>query len=152
MRDEVEGGLDNKVREFARQAAQDQVRAVAKYVADPKHADAFSQLRLSILDVLLDTPMSDMAAELDKLGPSNTIAIVANGVRGAIGTEDFVDRVEKRMAKALDEVGDGSLGAWLEEAGLLEVWTDTTTELVAARLKAVVQTEAFEAWWEALHR
>ena len=94
--------------------------------------------------------MKEFASEVDKLEPGQAVSIVAGAVRGALDAEDFVDKAEERIARALDEVGDGSLGAWLEDAGLLEVWTTTTAELVSARLQAVVQTEAFEMWWSGL--
>jgi hypothetical protein len=30
------------------------------------------------------------------------------------------------------------------------VWTETTAELIASRLQAVVQTDDFTGWWEDL--
>ena len=66
--------------------------------------------------------------------------------------EDIVARLEARIETVLDEAGDGTLGAWLDEVGLREVWTDTTTELVADRLRAVVGSERFESWWLTLFK
>lgn len=150
LREEVEGGLESTVGEFARGAAREQVRAIAGYLADPENGEAFASLRLSILDVLLDTPIGELAAEVDSMGPTDALDVVFAAVRSAVAEDDFVDRTEQRVEALMQEVGDGTLGAWLTEIELLDVWRQTTAELVAARLKAVVDTEAFESWWAGL--
>ncbi|NCG18344.1 MAG: hypothetical protein GWP91_04935 [Rhodobacterales bacterium] len=151
VREEVGHGMDGRVGDFVRGALSEQVRSVARYLADPEHAESFANLRVSILDVLLDTPISELVGEADKLGPKEILELVRGAVSAAIQTNDFVDRTETRVAALMDEVGDGTLGAWLEEVGLLDVWTETTAQVVADRLHAVVKTPAFEDWWTALH-
>lgn len=150
VREEVDGAFEGRVTEFVTGATTEAVRTIARYAADPGHAAQFGELRLAILDVVLDTPIRELATEADKLKPETAVDIVVAAVRSAIDQEDFVDRAESRIQKVLAEAGDGTLGAWLEEVGLREVWADTTTELVADRLQAVVRTESFERWWEAL--
>ncbi len=151
LKDEVEGSLDGRVGEFARGAAKEQVRAIARYLADPEHAEAFATLRLSILDVILETPIQELMTEVDRMGPAEAMDVVFGAVHSAVAAPDFVERTEARVQALFDETGDGTLGAWLTEIELLDVWRDTTTELVAARLRAVVHTDAFEAWWAGLH-
>jgi len=152
VRDEIESNMDGRVKEFVKQASQEQVRAIARYIANPEHADGFAELRLAILDVVIDTPIKDLAEETDKLHPEQIIDIVVGALRSAVAAEDFVDRTEERITQVLDEAGDGTLGAWLEEVQLLDVWTQTTAELIASRLKAVVATDDFTDWWEQLFR
>lgn len=152
VRDEVEQSLDNRVKDFVGGATADVVRAIARYFANPEHAEAMGELRLAILDVVLATSIEELAAEADKLRPEDIIDVVVAALRSAVAAEDFVDRTEERIARILEETGDGTLGAWLDEVGLRDVWTQTTTELVAARLAAVVHTDAFEAWWGRLLR
>ncbi|MCB9674136.1 MAG: hypothetical protein H6737_03415 [Alphaproteobacteria bacterium] len=151
VKDEVEQGLDELVREFVEGATRDTVRSIAGYIAASEHQGAFADLRLGVLDVILDTPIHELVGELDKARPMELVDVVLGGVRAAISEEGFVDRAEERIAQVLDEAGDGTLGAWLDEVQLREVWAQTTTELVAQRLTAVVQTPAFEAWWRELH-
>lgn len=152
VRDEVEQNLDGRIKEYVRGVTSDTLRTIAHYLADPAHAPAFADLRLAILDVVLDTPIRDLAGEADKLRPEEVVDVVVAALRSAVQAEDFVARTEQRISQVLAEAGDGTLGAWLDEVGLGEVWTDTTTELVASRLRAVVVTEAFEAWWADLFR
>ena len=152
VRDELESTMDGRVKDFVRQASQDQIHAIARYIADPQHADGFAELRLAILDVIIDTPIRELAKETDKLQPEQIIEIVVGALRSAVAAEDFVDRTEERITQILDEAGDGTLGAWLDEVQLREVWTETTTELIAERLKAVVATDDFTEWWDDLFK
>jgi len=151
VKDEVEAGLDELVREFVEGATRDAVRGIASYIASPEHQGSFADLRIGVLDVVLDTPIGDLVDELDKSRPMELVDVILAGIRAAISEEDFSERTEARIAQILDEAGDGTLGAWLDEVGLRDVWAQTTTELVAQRLIAVVQTSAFDAWWAELH-
>lgn len=150
VREEVDHALEGRVSEFVTGATTEAVRTIAGYAADPSHAASFGELRLAILDVVLDTPIRDLAGEMDKLRPETAIDVVVAAARSLVGQPDFVDRAESRIGKILAETGDGTLGAWLGEVGLHDVWTETTTELVAQRLRATVATDGFEAWWASL--
>ncbi|MBT3223377.1 MAG: hypothetical protein HN348_30265, partial [Proteobacteria bacterium] len=150
VKEEIDIALEGRVREFAGQATTEAVRLIAGYLSNPDHAEGFGEFRIAVLDVLLDTPISELAEETDKLKPEDLVDVVVGAIRSAVSQDDFVDRAENRIAQILDEAGDGTLGAWLDEVGLRDVWTETTTELVAARLQAVVDTEPFEEWWLAL--
>jgi hypothetical protein len=151
VKEEVEHGLDEKVRDFVSGATRDAMRAIAEHLSDPAHADAFADLRVGVLDVLLDTPVGELVAEAEKARPLEILDVVIIAIRRTVQDPAFVDRAEQRIAVVLDETGDGTLAAWLEEAGLLEVWTETTTDFLAQRLRAITATDAFEAWWAALH-
>jgi hypothetical protein len=150
VRDELESSMDGRVKDFVQQASKEQIRAIARYLADPEHADSFAELRLAILDVVIDTPIRELAAETDKLQPEQVVDIVVGAIRSLVSADDFVARTEQRIGQILEDTGDGTLGAWLEDVQLLDVWTETTTELVTARLGAVVETDAFGAWWSDL--
>ena len=150
VKEEVDHAFDGRIKDFVDGATREAVRTMARYAADESHAASFGDLRLAVLDVILDSPIRELAEEADKLKPETAIDVVVGAIRSAVGQRDFVDRAEHRIAKILSEAGDGTLGAWLGEVGLLDVWSDTTTELVADRLRAVVRTDGFEAWWSEL--
>jgi hypothetical protein len=150
IRDEVESSLEARVSDFIRSATRDAVCSIARELADPDRADGFSDLRLAVLDVVLETPISELASEGEKLHPEDIVELIVATLRSWVSEPDFVDRTEARVGRLLDETGDGTLAAWLDEVGLREVWTDTTTELVAKRLQAVVTTAGFESWWQSL--
>ena len=97
-----------------------------------------------------DDATEHVAAEADKLDPEALVEILVSALRNAVAQDDFVTKTEERIAVVLEETGDGTLGAWLDEVGLADVWVESTTELIADRLKAVVETEPFEEWWSGL--
>ena len=123
------------------------MRTIARYAADPENAESFANLRVSLFDYALEMPMDQLASEADKLNPEELVDIVISTVRSILDDPEFISRTEERIAQVLEEAGDGTLRAWLDEVGLTEVWTQSTTELIADRLTAVVNTDAFEAWW-----
>jgi hypothetical protein len=150
VKEEVDFAFDGRIKEFVDGATREALRTIAGYAANPEHAASFGDLRLAILDVVLDSPIRELAGEADKLKPETAVDVVVGAIRSAVGQPDFVDRAEHRIAAILSEAGDGTLGAWLDEVGLRDVWSDTTAELVTDRLRAVVRTDGFETWWEEL--
>jgi hypothetical protein len=150
VKEEVDQAMEGRVRDFLANATGEALKTVARYLSDPAHAAQFGEMRLAVLDVVLDTPIRELADEADKLEPEVAMDVVVAAIRSMLAAPDFRDRLEERIAQLLDESGDGTLGAWLGEVGLEQVWRDTTTELVRDRLAAVVGTDPFEAWWRGL--
>lgn len=148
--EEVEQAFQGRIKEFVATATGDAIAKSAAHLSDPRYSAGFGDLRVAILDVILDTPIGKLTAEADKLKPEELIDVVIGAIRSALDSPDFVDATEARVAAALDQAGDGTLGAWLDDVGLREVWSNTTVELVTQRLQAVVKTEKFEAWWTGL--
>lgn len=150
VKEEVEVSFDNKIKDFLQGATHEAMRTIANYIANPEHAASFGELRLGILDVLLDATLAELATEAGKMQPEEVVGVVVGAVRSSVSDPAFVEKTTQRVSAVLDGAGDGTLGAWLAEVGLLDVWTETTTELVADRLKAVVATPAFDTWFEGL--
>jgi hypothetical protein len=150
VKEEVDHALEGRVGDFVNHATGEAVKTVARYLAEPSHAAQFSEMRLAVLDVLLDTEIRELAREGEKLGPEVAVDVVVASVRGMLAAPDFRERTEARIAAVIAEAGDGTFGAWLDEVGLHDVWRDTTSDLVAQRLRAVVGTPGFEAWWAGL--
>lgn len=148
--EEVEHAVQGRIREFVQTATGDALANAAAHLADPRYSAGFGDLRIAVLDVVLDTPISRLAAEADKLKPEDLVEVVVGAIRAALDQPDFVDRTEARVAQVLEQAGDGTLGAWLDDVGLRQVWADTTVELVTQRLQAVVKTEPFAVWWGGL--
>lgn len=148
--EEFEHVVQERISEFVATATGEAIKSSARHASDPQYAKAFGELRVAILDVLLDEPIAGLVREADKTRPEELVDVIVAAVRSTVAAPDFVDVTEARVKKALDAAGDGTLGAWLDEVGLRDVWADTTTELVAARLQAVVKTDGFVSWWEQL--
>jgi hypothetical protein len=149
--EEFEEAFERRIREYVGQATGRAMKTIVRRLSDPEDAETFGQLRVAVLDVLLDTPVKELAGEADAMNPEEIVDIVVQALKSAVSADDFVDRTTERMQAVLDEAGDGTLAAWLDEVGLTDVWTDTTVELVTARLAAVVTTDDFVTWWSDLH-
>ena len=149
--EEFEGMFERRLEEFLNGATHEALKVATQHLCDPAHADMYGRLRVSILDVMLETPLSEIASEAEKLGPMETVDVVIAALRSIVSSENFVERTEQRIAAVLDRTGDGTLGAWLDEVELRDVWVASTTELLSQRLHSVARTEAFEAWWTELH-
>lgn len=147
VRGEVDHVLEGRVNDFVQAATVEAVRTIAEWAADPRHGGQLGEMRIAILDVLLDTPIGQLAAEADKLDPEGAVDVVVAAVRALVARPDFVPLAEARIGALLAEAGDGTLGAWLDEIGLRAVWSASTTDLLAERLEVVVGSPAFAAWW-----
>ena len=148
---EVEHQFDRRLSEFLSKATGEALRVVARHVANEAHAESYAEVRTGIFNTLMDVPIKDWAAEANDARPMAYVDVVLQGLRGAVASETFVEDTTRRLQTLMDEVGTGTFGAWLEEVGLRAVWTDSTVELLAARLSSTVQTDAFGAWWTELH-
>lgn len=148
--EEVEVQLEKRVTEFVGTATHEAVLVIAAHLSNPKHASAYADFRLGALDTLLSTPIAELADEADKARPEDMVDVVLGAMKAAVRREDFVEITAERIEALLAEAGDGTLGAWLEQVELRDVWVETTTELVAQRLQAVVLTDGFTQWWTSL--
>lgn len=150
LSDEFEAALDRRVKDFLGDATSRAVEQIVEQLSDPDYAKTFADFRLALLDELLATPLQELAEDLDELAPLDSVDILVQAIRAELDRPDFIDRTTERVERALNEAGDGTLGAWLEQVELDQVWTDATTELLTGRLRAVVHTDEFEVWWHEL--
>jgi hypothetical protein len=148
--DEFEAALDRRVKDFLGDATSRALEQIVAQLSDPERAEAFADFRVAVLDEILATPLAELAEDLAGLDPIDALDVAIEALRAAVAAPDFIDRTEARLNAALDEAGDGTLGAWLDEVELRDAWTSATTDLIADRLAATARTEAFGAWWAAL--
>ena len=151
VRGEVEAALQGRVKAFLSTAVDEAIHGIARWVADPRHADTGIQLRLSILDLLLDTPIQTLAAEADELDAATLVDAVAEAVHTLATRDDVVRATEDALREGLARFGDQTLGTALEEAELADTLRAPLQALLAARLRDVVTRPAFAAWWAELH-
>jgi hypothetical protein len=150
VKEELDHALDGRVKEVAGSGTSEAVKVIARYVANPDHAAGFAEFRVAIMDVILDTPLHELAAEVDKMDPDKAVDVFTAALRSSVQRDDFLDQTQSRIEALLEEAGDGTLGAWLDEVGLSEVWTSSTTRLVHDRMQALVAEPVFADWWQDL--
>ncbi|MFK7927059.1 MAG: hypothetical protein AB8H79_02640 [Myxococcota bacterium] len=150
MSEEFEAALETRVKGFVGEATSLALSQIVGRMSSEDTAETFAEFRVALLDELLDTPIHELVDEADGMGPLDAVDVVREAIRAQLDSEGFADRAESRIERALQEAGDGTLAAWLDEIELKEVWVESTTEFVGQRLRAAVQTPEFDQWWSAL--
>lgn len=149
--DELEHSVERRIREFVHQGTSEMLKVAARRLADPEQAAAWGEFRVAVLDVMLDTPVKELVREVASQDPEGAVKEVLDVLAAAARADGFEQELAKAVRLLLDEVGDGSLGAWLDELGLRDTWRKATAPVLRQQLQQVVQSNAFSAWWAALH-
>jgi hypothetical protein len=152
VRDEMGSAFDGRIKEHLGTATEEAVRAIAAWIADPAHADALAAMRLSAIDVVLDTPVRALAAEADGLSTDRVAEVVWRALTELAARDDLEPRLVTLLTQVYALADHPTLGHWLDELGLREVWTDGAARFTTDRLVELTTTPAFEAWWHELHR
>lgn len=156
VREEVEGAVEHKISDFVGSATDEVMRAIARWIADPAHAPLLVQLRVSALDMALDTPVRDVAHEAATVD-------VARLVDGALGVaratllphagdgQAVVIDVTDAVWQAVDKVvGDGTVEEILTRLDIADVVRPAAERAIERELRRVFATDAFAAWWSDL--
>jgi hypothetical protein len=152
VRDEFGASFDSRIKDHLGTATEEAVRAIAAWLADPAHADALAAMRLSALDVVLDTPVRQLTAEGEQLSTATISAIVWEAARELAARDDLEPRLVQVFSEALEVAHHDTLGGWLDELGLRATWTGAASDWLTARIVDVARSAAFAVWWEELHR
>ncbi|MEN0061935.1 MAG: hypothetical protein AAGA48_07260 [Myxococcota bacterium] len=153
VREEVDGVLDGRMTAAIQHASERAVRSVARYLADPAHAQAFAEMRAAVVNEVLSTPVSQLADEARD--PSLTPLIetwVATARRLAAQT-DLDARIAEDLRSALTAASSarGHLGAWLDDLELGESYLDVAAALVEPTIRQMVTRDEFARFWTDLH-
>ncbi len=151
VKDEMESAFEGRLKEHLGQATDEAVRTIARWISDPAHADALGSMRVSALEALLDTPVRALAAEGDAFDPGELADVVLAAMRQVAARDDLESLITSELASAVEALGDGTLGTWLEDLGLREPWLAAARPLVERQVEAITRSERFEAWWLSLH-
>ncbi|NOY28475.1 MAG: hypothetical protein GXP62_21675 [Oligoflexia bacterium] len=148
---EIEAQTEGRTREFVDQAMSAVMQQVADHLCDPNYADLYGRYRVHLLDILLDTELSVLAGEADKIDPDQLVATGAAVARALSHREGFRDEIAGAVRSAITEIGDKSLRAFLVEAGIDEAqWRVGIEEQIVARGQDLLATTAFQDWLTAL--
>lgn len=151
VKDEFEAAVESKVKESVGQATEEAIRAIAAWAADPKQAAALAALRVSLLDVALDTPLGDLLGELDEVPDAALVDAVLQGLRDASARPSLHADLRQVLDEAVAAWGDESLGALAVDLGLQAHLRDALVDLGTPHARTLVNSEAFATWWAQLH-
>lgn len=143
---EIEAQLETRAREFMDAGVQRLVEHLADLLCDPKLVREYGDWRVHGLSVLLATDQRRLAGELEKLDLDALVATGAALVREVTGGEALVGQLESLLRAAMEGAEGRSLRALL--GGIEGHGIDLLREVLAQRARALVETSAFEAWWD----
>ena len=91
----------------------------------------------------------ELTAELEAQQPEDAAGEVLAALGGAARAEGFRAEVANAVRRAQAEIGDGTLGAWLDELELRAQWEEATVRPLGDQLRRIVGSDAFGEWWSA---
>lgn len=144
--EQLEHQVEQRAREFTDQAVAKLVDKMADHLCNPELVVEYGAWRAHGLDVILGTDTRALAGEVEKLDPEALIATGAALVRGIAGRAELVGEVEAVLRAAMDSAGSRSARALL--GGVEEHGIDLARDLLRQRARALVETAAFERWFE----
>ena len=153
--EELENAVQQKISDYVDSATGDAIRGAAKYLADPQHAASFGAMRASAAAVLLDIPLSQWIQESEGIDLDKAAATLRDAVLAELNRETARERVRVPLQALVDRYGDHSLRSGLnelgfQESGLAELWRAAALEYVEPRLRALIHSDGFKAWWDDL--
>lgn len=146
---ELERQAEARVREFVDSALQTLMDEVALHLSDPAHAATYGAWRAFFLDTLLDTPLPDLAREVDKLDLEALVRTTVGVARSLSRRPESRDELRSAFEVALREAGGRTVRELLAEGGLPEdVWRGQIEEMLVRQAEGFVETAAFRGWLE----
>lgn len=151
VRGEVEQAFEARIKEFLGTAVDEAIRSVAAWLSDPTHAPVMGAMRSSAVQIVLDERTGDLVAEADDLDLDPVIDAVLDGIAAAAEDPGLDAALGAWVDTVTSPWADQTLGDRLEALGSRDAGHEVVTAVATDLLREVVLTEAFEAWWRALH-
>lgn len=143
---EFERQIKTKAAEFMVVAVHKLTGRLADQFCDPTAAPVYAEWRIHAVDTLLRTDRAVLAGEVDKLDPDALADSALELVRAFVARDGLETEVQRVLTAVVDELGDQSLRDAL--GGVEAHGIAIARDLLRARLRAVVATDAFAVWWD----
>jgi hypothetical protein len=143
---EVERQMEKRAVEFVDAALSGVFGQLADAVSDPRRATEAAELRVAMLDGALELTLPQLARELANADVPGAAEVLRAGLVRWLASAASDEQLRALARLALEDVAGRPLKAVLDELGLLAVVRQHGAELLAARLREVVASEAFAAW------
>lgn len=148
---EVEQALEARIKEFLQGATDEALRSIARWMADPRHAPALAQMRVSAWHQLIDAPPASLMGSHPDVDPVDALAqAVRDGLQQLASRPALTDDLASLLEEARGALSDVRLRDWLPDdtAPLLH---DTLQAAFLPAFREVTRSEDFANWWMELH-
>jgi hypothetical protein len=142
----VERTLERRTLEFADAALAGIFSQVADVLADPRRASEAAELRVALVDGALELSGRQLARELVNLDVPGQAEVARLALKRWLSSPGAPAALESAAKALLDAAGTATLRQTLDEVQGQDSFKALAVEVVAAGLRPVVESEAFEAW------
>jgi hypothetical protein len=143
---EVERQMEKRAVEFVDAALSGVFGQLADAVSDPRRATEAAELRVAMLDGVLELTLPQLARELANADVPGAAEVVRAGLTRWLASAASDDELKALAHFALKDVATRPAKDVLAELGLLTVVRDRGAEALASRIREVVAAPAFSAW------
>lgn len=145
--EEFQHQAGDRVHDFVRGAIGMLMEQVAGHLTSPDHAPAYGRFRVHVMDTLLSTPLSDLAAEVEKLDTDDLVETGMAVVRAVARRPQLEAEVQAAVEQALAQTAGRSVRDFLADAGQDEAaWKQRVAEQLIARGDELLAEETFVSW------
>lgn len=142
----LEGQAESRVRDFVDTVMSQVMNQIADYICNSSNADAFGRFRGHLLSQLLETPLSDLDRELDKLDPDDLVRTATAIARALSAREELQDEIRQLIQTVVDEAGTTTLRDHLAEAGVADEWHTEVRSMITMSAQSFIETDGFKSW------
>lgn len=147
---EVERQLEKRAIEFVDAALGGVFGELADAISNPKRAEEAAELRMAIFDGVLELTLPQLAREVMNADVPGGAEVLREGLERWLASKD-ADAALGQVAQAvLDRDGKRTVRQVLADWGLADEARALAVEHLALRMRAIVGTDAFAAWLDAL--
>lgn len=150
LSDEIERQVEKRARDFTDSALSGIFQQLADALTDPSRASEQAEMRVAILDGVMELPLAKLGRELSRADVPGAAAVVRKGLSQWHASEDATAQLEGWIARALERDGKRPAREVLGALGLLDTFQKLGRESLRARLAPVVASEPFARWLEEL--
>lgn len=144
--EEVERQVERRAAESADSILSDTLQKLAGLLCDPDLGDEQAELRLALLEGILELSTGDVARELRRMDVEGASDIVRERILGWLEREESLEALASSIEWFLGRDAEKTVGSVLEELDLAEPVIAMVKESTLARMRSLVEGEGFGRW------
>lgn len=143
---EVERQLEKRAAEFADSILSDTLQKLAGLLSDPELADEQAELRLALLEGILELPSLRLADEIEGTDVRAVTGIVRERLGVWLEGPDAEETLASSIEWLLGRDAERTVGTVLDELGLREPVVALVREVVLEGMQVLVSGDRFGLW------
>ena len=144
--DELERQLERRAGEFADAALSRVLQRLGDLLCDPSRADEQAELRQALVQGVFELDTGQLARELERSQPAVVSAILRRGFEAWLERDETEGEIAAAIGAVFAAEADRPLREVLDRLGLLDGFLSFALPLTEARMRGLVETDAFAEW------